>query len=149
MSIQSTLEIPGIAEAQRVWLQQLNGLIQTVQGWATEMGWSTRRIEKSMKDSEVGRYVAPALIMQEETARIMLEPIARSVPDAEGIVDLYLMPAYDDIARLYLSDGEWLLNFAWSGTPHGDSNLDTESKPLTKEILQQVLQEMKSNAAHD
>lgn len=149
MPTQPMLEDQSVADAQRTWLNRLDELIQSVQVWATEMGWSTRRIEKSMKDSDVGRYVAPALILQDETIRIMLEPIARSVPDAEGIVDLYLMPAYDDIARLFLSGGEWQLNFVWPGTPHADSTFESESKPLSKETLQQVLQEMKNNATND
>ncbi len=44
----------------------------------------------------------PALLMQEgPSAGLILEPIARSAPGADGVVDLYLLPAYDDIASLY------------------------------------------------
>ena len=32
---------------------------------------------------------------------------ARSAPDVEGIVDFYIMPAYDDIARLFFYDDGW------------------------------------------
>ena len=48
--------------------------------------------------------------MQEGTVRIILEPIARSTPGAEGVVDLYLMPAYDDVATLFYEDG-WKLHY--------------------------------------
>jgi hypothetical protein len=35
--------------------------------------------------------------------RELLEPIGRPAPGIEGIVDLYLMPAYDDIEREFLA----------------------------------------------
>ena len=102
-----------------------------------------------MNDSLVGRYVAPALILQEETTRILLEPIARSAPGAEGVVDLYLMPAYDDIASLYFSNGEWQLHYMWPGTPNVNTMRDAEPKPFSMEVFQEVLQEMKKNATND
>lgn len=82
------------------WLSRLCALVDMVESWARELGWASRRIEKEMKDSEIGGYLAPALLIQKETSRVLLEPIARSAPAADGIVDLYLMPAYDDVASL-------------------------------------------------
>ena len=143
------LEEPNVIEIREAWLNRLDTLIQAVQTWATEMDWSTRRIEKSMKDSVIGRYVAPALILQEATTRILLEPIARSAPGAEGVVDLYLMPAYDDIASLYFSNGEWQLHYMWPGTPSVNTMRDAEPKHFSKEMFQEVLQEMKKNATDD
>src|SRR5262245_26987296 len=83
------------------WLERLSGLVETVRRWAQDLDWSTRRIEKKMEDSEIGTYKAPALLLQKEAIRVLLEPIAHAAPGVEGIVDLYLMPAYDDVARLY------------------------------------------------
>src|SRR5205823_3073092 len=81
------------------WLGRLTSLIQQVQKWVQAWGWATRQIDKKMEDPEIGTYRAPALLMQEGTTRLLLEPIGRSAaPDTEGIVDLYLMPAYDDVA---------------------------------------------------
>lgn len=149
MPTQPILEEPNVTEIREAWLRRLEDLVQTVRDWATEMGWSTRRIEKSMKDSVIGRYVAPALILQEETTRILLEPIARSAPGAEGVVDLYLMPAYDDIASLYLSNGVWQLHYMWPGTPTVNTMREAEPEPFSREILQRVLHEMKNNATID
>jgi hypothetical protein len=53
-----------------------------------------------MEDSQIGKYKAPGLLMQEGTDRILRDPIGRNAPGAEAVVDLYLMPAYDDIATL-------------------------------------------------
>ena len=98
------------------WLKVLADLTSNVKSWAEEFDWSTRQIAKKMKDSRLGSYDAPALLMQKETIRVLLDPVARFTPGADGVVDLYLMPAYDDIASLYLVDGEWRLHYMFPGT---------------------------------
>ena len=105
------------ADARRIakdlhrWFEILEGLIVPVENWVREFGWSTKRIDKPMEDSEVGKYTAPALLMQEETTKVLLEPIARSTPGSEGVVDLYLMPGYDDIASFYYQNDRWHLHY--------------------------------------
>ena len=89
------------------WLEVLADLTTRVKNWAEDLGWSTRQIAKKMKDSRLGEHEAPALLMQKETTRVLLDPVARLAPGADGVFDLYLMPAYDDIASLYLVNGEW------------------------------------------
>jgi hypothetical protein len=128
------------------WLLGLSTLMDTVQGWAQELGWSTRRIEKRMEDSQIGTYQAPALLMQEGTTRMLLEPIARSAPGVDGVVDLYLMPAYDDIATLYHCEGQWQLHYLFPGTPAAPTISEANSKPLSKETFKEVLEEMLKNA---
>jgi len=131
---------------KKTWLDRLSDLVTSVETWARELDWSTRRIEKKMKDSEVGAYRAPALIMQKETTRVSLEPIARSTPGSEGVVDLYLMPAYDDIANLYYFEGEWKLHFVFPGTVNVSPVEETESIKLTNESFRRVLEEMIKNS---
>ena len=46
------------------WVERLSDLVETVRGWAEASDWSTRRIEITMRDSEVGAYKAPALVLQ-------------------------------------------------------------------------------------
>ena len=59
------------------WLEHLSNLVKTIRGWAQDLDWSTRQIEKKMEDSQLGTYKAPALLLQKETVRVLLEPIAR------------------------------------------------------------------------
>lgn len=144
----ATANIPSaeLEKQQRKWLSALSALVEEVEKCAQELGWSTRRIETRMEDSDVGTYRAPALLMQAETTRLFLEPIARCAPDEEGRVDLYVMPAYDDIAQLYFSNGEWqLLHVPTGAVAASTSRL--ESKPLSKAALQEVLQTLRNNAA--
>jgi len=129
------------------WIDRLDALVEDIARWVGELGWTPRRIEKRMEESQIGKYKAPALVMQEGTTRVLLEPVARFATGADGVVDLYLMPAYDDIASLYLYDGKWHLHYMFPGSPPVPNTRAAEAKELTKETLQQVLKEMKQNAA--
>jgi hypothetical protein len=129
------------------WLESLSRLVEEVRGWAHELDWSTRQIEKKMEDSQLGTYRAPALILQKETVRVMLEPIARFASGVDGVVDLYLMPAYDDIASLYFYNDGWQLHYMSPTSPTVNTIREAEHKPLSKETLQAVLEDMIKNAA--
>jgi hypothetical protein len=83
------------------WLGRLNALVDEVDGWARAAGWRTRRIEKTVNERRLGAYKVPVLFMEKNTVEVVLNPVARFVPGAEGAVDLYVAPAYDDIASLY------------------------------------------------
>ena len=127
------------------WLARLSDLVETVRGWAEGLDWSTRRIEAKMEDSEIGDYRAPALIIQRETVRAILQPIGRSAPDMAGVVDFYIMPAYDDIARLTFYDDSWHLRHEFPGSP--DVGPRRRDQPLCRETFQAVLEAMMRNAA--
>jgi hypothetical protein len=126
------------------WLSRLTELITLVEQWAKESDWSTRWIDKRMDDSEIGDYIAPALILQKETARIMLEPITRQGVGADGVVDLYLMPAYDDIASILFCNGDWQLYYSFSRTLTPQT--EQAGEPLSRELMDRILEEMVRNA---
>ena len=129
------------------WLGRLWSLVHSVKGWAEQLGWATRVIDKSLEDAHIGKYKAPALLMQEGTDRVLLEPLGRSSPGTEGVVDLYLMPAYDDIARLVHSAGRWNLYYTSPGSPAIADYREAQAKALSKETLQEVLEAMRQDAA--
>ena len=128
------------------WLDKLDTLLRAVDVWVQELGWSTRRIEKAMEDSEIGPYRAPALLMQQDAVRILLDPIARIAQGAEGVVDLYLLPAYDDIASIFYANGRWQLEHQLANQPAMDTTPDVASKPLSKEVLAAAIEAMKASA---
>jgi hypothetical protein len=129
------------------WLDRLSKLVDTVEAWARALGWSTKRVRKELKDSEIGNYQTRALLLQEGTTRVLLEPVGRAAPNAEGVVDLYLLPAYDDIATLYYYDDRWNLHYVAPGRPIVGSIREADSRPLSKASLRKVLEEMKQNVA--
>jgi hypothetical protein len=128
------------------WLGVLTTLIEVVRTWGNEIGWATKVVDKPMDDSKIGKYRAPALLLQEEATRVLLEPITRAAPGAEGVVDLYLMPSYDDIASLYYYGKKWNVHYIGEDEAPISNIRDTKSKPLTKATLRGLLEEMKSHA---
>jgi len=139
-------EIRARMQERADWLIRVRKLVAEVDRWATSLGWSTKQVEKKLDDTRVGSHRVPALVMQADTVRIMLEPIGRSAPGADGIVDLYLMPGYDDIASIYFYDGRWNLHNAFVQR-HAASIRDAEGTPLSRESLERVLGEMSQHAA--
>jgi hypothetical protein len=129
------------------WLNRLSALVDSVQGWAEELGWSTRRIDKQMKDSQLGPYEAPALILQQDLTRVLLDPIASSAPHTEGVVDLYRMPAYDDVASLYYYDDNWHVHDQAAGTSSAATIREAQAKPLSMETFREVLEELKRHVS--
>ncbi len=129
------------------WLTNLYELLAQVRRWTEESGWRTRVIEKSMKDSVLGQYKAPAMLMQRETVEVILDPVGRFAPGTDGVVDLYLLPAYDDIASLYFVDGAWKLHYAFRSTAVAARIKQAESMTLDEVSLNQVLNEIAAHAA--
>jgi hypothetical protein len=100
-----------------------------------------------MKDSVLGQYKAPAMLMQRETVEVILDPVGRFAPGTDGVVDLYLLPAYDDIASLYFVDGAWKLHYAFRSTTVVARIKQAESMTLDEASLNRVLNQIAAHAA--
>jgi hypothetical protein len=140
-------EIAVRMKARTIWIDRVTLLVGQVEQWARELGWATRRLGKRIDDSWIGKHNVPALLMQEDICRIMLEPVARSIPGTEGVVDLYLMPAYDDIASLYYYGERWNLQYVSASNRTEGTVRDAEAIPLSKQTLERVLAELTKHAA--
>ncbi len=128
------------------WIQRVSDLVKSVQNWARDLGWSTKRIDKKIEDDRLGNHRAAALVMQEDTVRILLEPISANAPGSDGLVDLYLMPGYDDIASLYHKEDGWHVHYVFP-THEVVAGIQTgESRPLSKKTFGVILGEMKKHA---
>jgi hypothetical protein len=139
-------EIGSRLKDRTIWIDRVSSLVGQIEQWAKELGWSTRRIEKGLEDLRIGKHRLPALLMQDETRRILLEPVGRTTPGAEGVVDLYLMPAYDDIARLYFCEDRWNVHYMFANTKPTTTVRETDPLPLSKETLEKVLSELRQEA---
>lgn len=129
------------------WIGRVGSLVEQLQQWAGELGWSSRRVEKTLADARTGEHRVPALLMQEDTCRILLEPVGRAAPGADGVVDLYLMPAYDDIASLYYNQNRWNLHYMFPGAGTIAAPREFSAIPLTKDVFESVISQMKQHAA--
>jgi hypothetical protein len=86
--------------------------------------------------------------MEKDTVEVALNPVSPLVPGAEGAVDLYLVPAYDDIASLDFEGGRWVVHYAApaDGT-ETHSMIEAQALPLSEETIIRVLNSIASHAA--
>lgn len=129
--------------ARDEWLAQLKALVDQIEAWGRESDWATRRIEKRI-DDETGPCPAMGLLLQKEFTRVLLEPIGRS-GSGGGVADLYLMPAYDDLASLYFYDGAWHLHYSAPGA--ANARKAASGKLLTKKLFREVVDGMTRHVA--
>lgn len=128
------------------WHERLDALVKDVKGWVEKSGWRTRVISKPMKDSVLGSYRAPVLLMERDAIEVALNPVSRFVPGADGAVDLYLVPAYDDIDSLYFEGGQWMIHYVFRADPMAAHSVDeADALALSEETINRVLS---SIAAH-
>jgi hypothetical protein len=128
------------------WQDRLNILVQGVKQWAERAGWRTRTIEKSINDRKLGKHTVPVLLMEKDTTEVALNPVSPLVPGALGAVDLYLVPAYDDIASLYFESGQWMIHYDFPPeSPETHSVTQREALPLSEETIIRVLNSIASH----
>ncbi len=141
--------IPRIDDPEAVkaeWLSRLNALVGEVEGWARAYGWRTRRISKTVDERRIGSYKVPVLMMEKDTVEVVLNPVARFVPGAEGAVDLYAAPAYDDIASLYFEGDRWVVHSGERPDPTArESVVEISPRPYSEQTIRAILDEMAVN----
>ena len=129
------------------WVGRLEALVGAVKTWAEASGWRTRRIAKTVTERRLGAYPVPVLLMEKDAVEVVLNPVARQIPGAAGAVDLYLAPAYDDIASLYFEDDRWVVHYAPPPDPREPrSELEIRPMPLSEETIRSILDGMAAHA---
>src|SRR5438477_12589115 len=99
-----------------------------------------------MRDTENRIFEIPALFLQKGPIRVLLDPIAYDVPGVEAVVDLYLMPTYDDMASLYFEKGKWTIRYGFPNDPMVPRVIETEAVPLSEETINNVLDSIAAHA---
>jgi hypothetical protein len=135
------------AEAVKTeWLGRLGSLVDEIERWARMSGWRTRRIAKTVNERRLGTYRVPVLLMEKETVEIVLNPVARFVPGADGAVDLYVAPAYDDIASLYFEGDHWVVHYGSRPDPLATQGVaEIASHPYAEQTIRAILDAMALN----
>jgi hypothetical protein len=95
----------------REWRQRIEELIADAERWSAENNWPARRESRTVSESLLGEYDVPCLLFYAEVRHVLLEPIARFVPSALGVVELTVLPSYSSIKIARSIDDEWELRF--------------------------------------
>lgn len=147
MAANDAASVVDVEAVKSEWLERLDVLVADVQAWAAASGWRTRRIQKTVEERELGRYKVPVLLMEKNAVEVVLNPVARFVPDADGAVDLYLSPAYDDIASVYHEAGRWFVRYSDPLDPKSIGGInDTPAQPCNEATIRAILDGMAVNA---
>jgi len=115
----------------------VQALVDQVRAWVEPHEWITKTYPKKMRDTENRIFENPALFLQKGPIRVLLDPVAYDVPGAEGVVDLYLMPTYDDMASLYHEKGKWMIHYPFPPEPKEAHS--PQVLPFREETINQVL----------
>jgi hypothetical protein len=128
------------------WLERLNALASQVKVWVEKSGWRTRMVSKPTRDPVLGRYEVPLLLMERDGVEVALNPVSRFVTGADGAVDLYVVPAYDEVASLYFEGGQWVIYHVFREAEAAGIR-EPEAIPLSERTIVQVLDEMAVSGA--
>jgi len=144
----SAAEGNAMSEQRDQFQKRVKALVEQVRGWVEPREWVTKPYPKKMRDVNRQVFEIPALFLQKGPTRVLLDPVAYDVPGAEGVVDLYLMPTYDDMASLYFEGGGWVIHYAFPPDPmETHSVIETEALPLSEDTINQVLDSITAHAA--
>lgn len=125
------------------WLGRLSTLVDEVEGWARGAGWRTRRIAKTLNERGLGTYQVPVLLMERDTVEVVLNPVARFVSGADGAVDFYVAPAYDDIATLYFEGDHWVVYYGERPDPSAtQGEVELTPHPYAEQTIRTILDGM-------
>jgi hypothetical protein len=91
------------------WVDAVEHLVAEAEQWAQRQDWAVRREAKAIREDRLGQYVVPRLLIHATTGRLLLDPVARYVPGARGIVDFYVLPSYD-AAMISRTEQGWQLH---------------------------------------
>ncbi len=87
------------------WKSSVASIVQDASTWCKEHGWPDRLYEKELTENLLDTYDVPQLLFQAEGVRIELNPLARFVPGALGLIELRVVPSYDTVKMIRTRDG--------------------------------------------
>lgn len=140
-------QLSAMSKQREEFRKRVAALVGDVRAWVEPHDWVTKRYDKRMRDADDKVFMAPALFLQKGPTRVLLDPVAYDVPGAEGVVDLYLMPTYDDMASLYFEKGRWNVHYAFPPEPtETHSVIEMSVLPLSGDVINQVLDSIAAHA---
>ena len=141
------VDMTEVSQQRDQFKTRVDALIKQVREWVEPHDWVTKEYPKKMRDVEHQIYPISALFFQKGPVRVLLDPVAYDVPGSEGVVDLYLMPTYDDMASLFFEKGRWMIHYAFPPEPTDThSAAAVETIPFSEETINQVLDSIATHA---
>jgi hypothetical protein len=97
------------------WIADVDILLSQVESWCEEQDWPHKRQDKVLRERLLGPYEVEQLRFHTGHAGFMLDPVARFVPGALGLVDLYVLPTLDTV-MIVRAEADWVLRVDQAGS---------------------------------
>ncbi|MEX0717270.1 MAG: hypothetical protein WD066_11820 [Planctomycetaceae bacterium] len=119
------------------WREAAERVVQEAETWSAEWEWRTRRDTKEIRETLLGRYELPQLLVYAEQDLYVISPIARFLPGAKGAFDIAIQPSFS-ITSLYRDfDDRWYLHL-------GPGPSEGHREPWTRESFKASVEELKA-----
>jgi hypothetical protein len=91
------------------WIAAVEGLVAAARSWSEKRDWTCRLSTKQLQETLLGEYSLPQLYIHAGDAPLLLDPVARFVPGALGLVDFAVLSPYRSMMVPRTRDG-WFLH---------------------------------------
>src|SRR6266487_3484439 len=88
------------------WLALVKEVLDQMESWAREEGWSVHREDKRTFENEFGEYNAPVTRFRTPAGEIYVTPIGRNIVGADGRVDIEAWPSLNRV-KLVRKNNRW------------------------------------------
>ncbi len=79
------------------WLKAAGTILEQAIHWAEARRWPTKLYPRRFTELLIGTYELNRLVFGVEGSQMVLNPVGRFMPGADGMFDLAVMPTYDSI----------------------------------------------------
>lgn len=93
---------------RQTWLSLVEELTRQVEGWAKNRNWPVHRDHKQIQETVIGSYTVPVLNILTPSGTVQLDPVARSIANADGRVDLIAWPSLTRMLLVHIGNA-WIL----------------------------------------
>jgi hypothetical protein len=125
----------GHGEQRDEWIAAVDQIISGAEAWAMEQHWSVHRGPKTITEGRIGSYEVPVLLIRAPAGRFVIDPIARDVIGALGVIDFCVFPSYDYV-MIIRNEAGWQI----------ETNPETVSRPWSKQTFLEVVSELATKA---
>ena len=88
------------------WIEDVAGLVEQAESWCRARGWIAKKRTKQLHDKFLGDYEASQLHFHTLDHHFLLDPIARYVAGASGLLDLSVLPVCESFL-VTRANGKW------------------------------------------
>ncbi len=131
----STLPVKPVENWEQVrdeWIAAVDALLRDAEAWSRKQDWAVRRDPKTITEDRLGQYTVPRLLIHGVEGRLLLDPVARFVVGATGLIDFCVLPSYDAVAIVRTETG-------WQMHPPG---VDDPPRPWSEQAFVEMAREL-------